>query len=808
MFLSRSVWLLALRGLQRHRRANAAIVATLAVLAAVLVAMLSLGHNLLVAPWTYDSARFGVLRHGIAGSTQERYGFAPDAYRALRDAGVFESLAASTTHPVAFGDGLGAARPLTLVRTTPSALDVTDAQPLLGRFVAADEDGDTRRVVISHALWKGDFDGRADVLGQDLLFDGQRHEIVGVMPPRFHFMGGDVWTAHLDDPARDTTTDTRLVLNFKLRAGVSIADTAAALVAVADALPGRGDPARYPRGWHMTPLRVIDAVTGPQRPAIVVVLAGAAALLVLGVLNVAALLVARQIADAGTVATRRALGESRRLGVAVAFVESLLLALAALAIALPLGRVLFDRFVGLVALEWVPRELEGAFAYSTPALWSLPWIGIAIAALLTLLRLPALLHGDARGALSGQTRVGGRRGDMAASRWLAGLQLALASAFLVSTLAIGAGAQALAERDLGFERAATQHAVLVFPRERYADGAQRMAALDRLAETLRADGAAAVGFTTAAPLQRYTRIGHVSAMNGVTLDEAFPIDHQVAHGDLAGALGLRLREGRFLDPRIDRADGEAVAVVTRAVAERLAPQGSALGLRITAASGSDVQVARRVVGVVDDVRHESPLAPTRPTLYVPYAQDAAAATPAGGQVALLVRWQAMDAAATQRIQAALAAIDPWIALREVTTLEARAERSVAGVTLARQLFAGFAVLGLLLATLGVAAVAALGVARQHHGLAVRAAIGATPRRQVFAVFASSVRVAVPATLAGAGLAWLLVGAMQAALQDAAALQWQHLLAAPALLLACALLATLLPARAATRVQPLSLLRGG
>jgi predicted permease len=808
--ISFSTILLAVRGLRRHRRANATIVATLAVLAGVLIATLSLGYNLLLSPWTYDTERFGVLRHGVAGSTQERYGFAADEYRAIRDTGLFEALVASQGMAVAFGDGHGAARSLQMVRTTPDALAVSDSQPLLGRFVQAGEHGDERRVAISHELWQSDFGGRSDILGESLLLDGQRHEIVGVMPPRFHFMGGDFWTAHVDDPAIDTGLAARLVLNFKLRAGTDMDDVAGTLASMATGLAERGEAGRYPRGWRITPLRVIDAVTGPQRPAILLVLSGAASLLLLGVLNVAALLVARQIADAGLVATRLALGESRAQSIAVAFIESLLIAALSLAGAWLLGRLLFDQFVGAIALEWVPRELEGAFRYTTPALWTLPLIALIIAVVLTVFRLPGLLRIDARAVMAGSQRSGGRRGDLGASRWLSGLQISIATAILVSSFAIGAGAQSLAERDLGFDMSSTQHSVLIFPRERYADGAQRMAALDRFADAMRREGAAAVGYTDSAPLQRYTRAGWLSASSASALDDPVPIDFHVAHGDLAGALELRLREGRFVDDRADRADTEPVAVITQALARQLTPEGSALGITITAAGGADPAIARRVVGVVDDILHESPLATTRPTVYVPYAQDATAFANPGGQVAALVRWQsgAGDRAArgAERFHAVLGSVDPWIAVREITTMEQRATRTVAGVTLARQLFAGFSLLGVLLATLGIAAVAALAVARQRHAIAVRSAIGATPRHLLSTVLSGSLRVALPATLVGSALGWLLVGVLQAALQDSAVLRGDHMLMGPALLLVCALLATLLPARTAARVQPLVLLQ--
>lgn len=806
MLFSRSTWLIAWRGIQRHRQANAVMSLTLAVLIAVLIALLSLGHNLLIAPWTYDSERLGVLRHGVAGASAERYGFAADEYRALRDSGLFEAISASQGIAVAQGDGSGAARSLQLIRTTPAAAEVSGVQPLLGRFVNPGEQGDERRIVISHSLWQSEFGGRQEVLGQTLLLDGMPFEIVGVMPARFYFLGGDMWVAHTADPDGDPSLERRLVINFRTRAHTDFDELASRLETLQASLPGQADRDRYPLGWRMTPLRVIDAVTGPQRPALLLILAGAASLLLLGILNVAALLVSRQIADAGALAARKALGESIARSFAVAFAESLLVAAAAAAAAAVLGKLLFEGFVRLVSVEWVPRELEGAFRYSTPALWMLPVMALLIALCLSAIRVPGLLRIDPRAVVGGARNSGGRRGEVGALRWLSGVQIAIAAAILVSSLAIGAGARALLSRDHGFDLASTQHAVLSFPRERYASGEQRLAAMDRIAEALRAGGAQASGFTDAAPMQRYTRSGVLSAAEGVALEGPLEIDHHVAHGELAPALGLRLREGRLLDPAVDRGDSEPVAMITRSLSERLVPGGSALGLTIRAA-GTGEPVARRVVGIVDDVRHESPLAPMRPKMYVPFAQDAASLTGAGGQIALLTRWPAAGSMPTAgRLRELLGDVDPWIALRAPTSMESRAQRSVASVTLARQLFGGFTVLGVLLAMLGIAALAELWVNRHRHALAVRSAVGAAPHQLLRSILGASLRVALPAACAGTVLAWLWVGTLQALLQGSADLHIGHLLAAPALLLTCALAATVLPAMRATRVQPLALLR--
>lgn len=803
---------LAALGLARHRRATLVMVATLAILIAVLCALASLGYNLLVSPWTYDSDRLGVLRHGVAGSTPERYGFTAGEYRLIRDAGLFDTVVASQRVPVAFGDGSGPAQPRILVRTTPGALQITGVQSLLGRFVQEREAGSERRLVISHEIWQNRFDASPDVLGRTLQLDGAAHEIVGVMPPRFHFMGGDFWAAHATDPASDDSPEARLVLNVALPAGLRVDQLGPHLEALAGRLVQHAPPGRYPRGWSISALRVIDAVTGPQRPAVILVLAGAGLLLLLGVLNVSILLVARQIADAATLATRRALGESRLHTVTVAFVESLLIAVAAVAVALPLGRLMFERFVGLVALEWVPRELEGAFEFSTPALWTLPLLALLLATVLTLLRLPGLARAEARAATANASRAGVRRREIAALRWLSGVQIALAGAILVAALAIASGARSLLSQDLGIDLDATQHASLSFPRADVPDGVARLAAMDAVADHLRRQGAAAVGFTGAAPMQRYSRSGIVSEAPGLALDEPLSVDVHAVHGDLAAALGLRLREGRMLDPALDHERAEAVVVVTRALAERLAPGRSALGLSLRVGAAGEEAELRRIVGVVDDVRHESPLSMPRPTLYVPYAQDAASMRGAGGQVALLVRWRAAGEPAAvptlARISAAVTDVNPWIAVGEVTTMLSRAERSIAGVTLARQLFAGFALLGLLLASLGIAAVAELGVARQRHGMAVRAALGASPRRLMGEVLGTSLRLAVPAATAGCLLAWLLDDLLAGAVQGQADVAAGQVIGTAAILLACALLAALLPARRAMKVQPLAALRDG
>jgi predicted permease len=796
------------RSLSRHRRVNGAIVVTLATLGAVVIALASLAYNLISAPWTYDSDRLGVLRHGIAGAAQQAYAFAPDEYRALNDSGLFESLSANQGQNVVFGDGTHAARPLLMMRTTPSALAVSDASVLLGRFITADDIGDTRQLVISYPVWQDVFDGRADALGKTMLLGGQPYTVIGVMPPRFHFGGGDLWSAHLVDPATDTTTQARYVLNFKLPPGQSIASIVPSLDALAARFPRAADRERYPNGWRLTGERVLDIVIGPQRQATQLVLVGALSLFLLGLLNVAALLIARQQAEAPALATRMALGESRATTIATVFVECITLAVIALAIACVAAQPLFTMLSGMVSTDWVPRELEGNFTFVTPALWSLPVAALVVAALLTLARVPGVLRVDGGASLTSTTRSGSSRGERRVLAGLSAVQITLATAVTIATLAIGAGAGALAARPLGYDANDAWHARLVFPADRYTAHGTRALAFDRLADTLtQRDGVSAVGFIDSPPTQRYPRGGVLTAPGILADGDALSIDYRAVHGDIVGALALKRVEGRAFETGRDRADSEPVVLISRTLAQRLAPTGSALGATVSVASGSNPAVPRRVVGVLDDVMHDSPLVPTRDTVYVPYVQEPAPASQlAGGQMSLVARQRAGLAWDQDAFADALASVDPWIARYDESSFTARVDRAIAGVTLARRLFAGFAVLGLLIATLGIAAVTSLAVRRRQHELAVRGAVGASSTSLVRLFIAGSLRTTLVATVLGAVLALLAIDLIGVALQGVAQLRVSDLLVAPTLMLLCALLATLWPASRAALVQPIALLR--
>lgn len=810
--LGQGLWRQAWHGLRGHGRVHVAVVATLVPLLAVLLALAALTHDLLLKPWSYDSQRLGVLNHGLSGASNRSYGFAPDEYRALRSLPPFAAFSASQSGAVALGDGTTAARSLLLSRTQPEALAVTDGRPLLGRFIEPGDYGNDSIVVISHALWQSEFHGAGNVLGRTLLIDGRPRTVIGVMPPGFHFQGGDLWQALPVDPARDNDLNPRLVLNFKLRPEAGIAEVAAPLAARVEQLPRRAsDPQRYPRGWSVSAVLVLDAVVGPLRPAVLLVLGGAGLLLLLGLANVAALLLARQLDQSPVLATRLALGEGRPRMVVVAALESLLLAAAALALAVPLSAGLVQVFAGWMSVEWVPRELEGRFsliALADPR-WLLALPGLALC--LLLVRVPGLLRLDARVVLHASPRTGGHSRQRYLLTALSALQIALAGAVGVATLAIVEGSADLAQRDLGFQPQGAMHAQLIFPAHRYPDSAARISTLDRVSAQLQSfPGVQSVGFIDSPPLQRYARNGVLAGWSGHALDTPQPIDYRAAHGALAPALGLRLREGRWLDPSTDRADSEPVAVIGRALATQLtsadgAP-ASALGLSIRIASGSQPQVVRRVVGVVDDIRHEGALATSRPLVYVPYAQEPGPGAP-GGRLSLLLRFDPAAPTDLQVVARAIAAVDPWIALFDVQALPDRARRALAGVTLAQQLFATFAGLGLLLAMLGIGAVAALIVRSRRHELGVRGALGAGPRRLGWQILQRNLRNALLASALGLGLAVLLVQGLGVALPGVARSGWQHWLLVPLLLTVLSACATAIPARQAMRVDPLGLLRG-
>lgn len=791
------------RMLWTFRAANGVTVATLAATVAVLLATVAVAHNFFISPWTYDTVRLGVLTHHARDEAREAYGFRASEFRALRDSGLFPHISASSGRAVALEGPDGYPRRAMMMHTQPEARLVGATEPLLGRFLDdSDGPGGAGSAVIAHDLWQSHFAGASDVVGRALRVEDAVYTIVGVMPSRFAFGGGDLWVAHERDLETDQTDTRDLVLNVLLKPGTGMQDLQVPLATIARRLVAEAPDAWYADGWTIDGKRVIDAVMGPMRPAVILLVAASILMLVIVLANVATLLNVRQVAMEPQLALQLALGATKRRLHVEAFVSNLLLAAIGVGLGWALGGMVFERIVGMISYDWIPRELEGNFRYAGASMRWMPLVVLACATAMTLSQWPRMRRIEPRAAVRGSARTGASRGVLRGIRGLAALQVAAATLVGVLAVCVGSGSAGIRARELGMRTDGVVTTRLTLPQSSYADAEARRAFARRLQARLAAQpDIGQVAFVDAAPFQRYRRTGTVQADTG-----AGPIDVSArvngSLGPVSAVLGLSLLQGRNLDDAVDIETAPAVAVVSRTLAERLWGGGDVLGKTLRL-SGTDA-VTRHVVGVLEDARFDGALAEPEPLLFIPKAQDE------GLPATLVVLASGRDGHAP-RIDAlahALAELDPRIPLYDSARLADRAQESVAALMLAEAVFLVFALLAGGLAIMGTGVVMRFLLEVRRREYAVRSALGAPPARLFLGVLAESTRIGLLGALAGAAASWFVAGAVSASLYGATPWQPQAAVLVVAGLLVVIVLAALPPARRAAVSDPASILRSG
>ncbi len=678
----------------------------------------------------------------------------------------------------------------------------------LGRALRADEDAPGREqvVVLSDGFWRRRFGGDPRALGRTLVLDGRPHEVVGVMPPGFADPFSprvELWRplALTPEQLAGGRTNEWLTLVARLRPGVDVDAARTELRTLAEQLK-RADPASYPVDWSLkvTPLR--DKNTGRVRPALLVLLGAVGFVLLIAAANVANLLLARGAGRAREVAVRTALGARRAHVVRQLLAESVLLssaagvlgaglavagvrALAALApAALPAGSVRVDAPVLGFAL---------AVSVATGLLF-----GLAPAAQASRFALAAVLREGGRGAVGDRAAHLVRRGLVVAEVALA-LMLLTGAGLLTRSFARLQGV------DPGFDARGVLTLTLALPEAKYATDAQRRAFFDALLPRVAAaPGVRAVGAVSDIP---FGPGGGTSsfAVEGYQPPPGQPGpwgDFRVATPGYFEALRIPLRRGRlFAEP--DGPGARPVAVVDEELARRYWPGQDPIGKRV-AVSASDDGTPRwiEVVGVVGHAKQDGLDSDARVQLYLPFAQAADRS-----QLSLAVRGAGDPERLLPLVREAVRAVDRDQPVADARTLAARVDASVGPRRLSATLLGLFAALALVMACLGLYGVMTYMVAQRAREMGVRLALGAARGTVLALVLRQGL------TLAGVGGAVGLVGALalsrllRSQLYGVRAADPVTLVAVVALLGGVAFLATLVPARRATRVAPATALRG-
>lgn len=684
--------------------------------------------------------------------------------------------------------------------------DVLQVKPALGRtFRPADEvHGAERVAVVSDALWRERFGGRADIVGENVRLEGERYEIVGVAPPRIDYPAKAQiwipphWPAPDDpllppsrDPSGDRTHGYFFVLG-RLKPGVSLQAAAADMDAVALDLEREYPNVNRNVGVAITKLR--DDLVGSDLRSTTLLLFGAVALLLLiATANVSGLLMARATARHQEMAVRIALGATRGRILAQLLTESVLLAMAGGG-----AGVLLAMWAVAALVRFSPTDLTVAgdvsvdatvlvFCLATSALTGIVF-GLAPARQLSAIDVNDDLKQSARGASGiGQRRT---RAVLVAAEIALSLVLLVAAGLTVRSFVN------LQRVDPGFDADGVVTVSIAPAPTRYPVDSQRAEFWERMVKAMRAiPGVQAAGATSRLPLvSGNSRRG--LAIRGLP-ESAQPVaDYRTASPDYFRVMRIPLIRGRAFDDS-DREGRPLVAIVSQSAAQNFWPGGDPVGQRFQInVPGPEIAV----VGVVGDVRSAALDTAAQPTVYVPYRQDAFPF------MTFALRTEAPAAATATAIRAAVWSVDPDQPIGPVLTMDARLANSMARRRYSVTLLTAFGATALLLAAVGLYGILAFIVSHRRREIGVRIALGATSRDVLADVLGYGLRLTALGVAVGLGLALAATRLMSALLFGVGGADVATYAAASAVLIIIAAAASLVPAFRASRVDPLVALR--
>jgi putative ABC transport system permease protein len=737
-------------------------------------------------------------------------------------------------------------------RVSASFFPLLGVQPVLGRTFLPEEDRPGQRVVVlSHAFWQRRFGSDPRVIGRQLIFNGEPYTVVGVMPKGFQTLAAGyaererehLWlpNAFENDPPTEREAK-RLEVVARLKPGVSLAQARAEMETIARRLEQA-----YPKtndGWGVNVRPLFDEVTqsgiGTRfRPASFLLMGAVGLVLLIACVNVASLLLARSVARQREMAVRTALGASWSRLIRQLLTESVLLSTlgGALGVLLALGSVPI-----LVALSPadVPR-LDEAGVDGTALVFTL-----AVALLTGLLcgLVPALASSkpDLTEELKGGTRgVTRGLGQQRAQRLLVVGQIALALVLLTGAGLMVRSFSCLHNEELGFDPKSVLTAQVSLPRLKYAD-------ITKPTANARSGTASFKWWTVRPSMSTFVRrvlerLEHLPGVESAGMTNFLPfggefggpfgIDgvaplprspqgweqgpvawYKAIDGDYFRAMRIRLIKGRyFTKPECET--GTGVAIINRTLAEHFFPDGNPLGRRLRFSDSTIEEDKKRlleIVGVVEDVKEDwlSTETWTKYAIYIPFNQQARTFVDYAIwyrlHVIFVVRTASNPAGLSTAVRKAIWEADPDQPIEELTTMQdfvsdRDSQRRFSVLVLG--ILAGVA---LVLATVGIYGVMSYAVSQRTHEIGVRRALGADRRNIMKPVLAQGAALSLSGVALGLAGALSLTNLLSSFLYGVSPTDAVTFAGVSLLLMAVALSACYIPARRATKVDPMVALR--
>jgi putative ABC transport system permease protein len=738
----------------------------------------------------------------------------PDYFDRLAGTTVFSEQALYRREGMTLGAEDGAER-LTVVRATPSFFRLLQVPPAQGRLFTEQEGelGHEHEAILSYALWQRLFGGRASALGQDVRLSGVPYTVVGVMPASFKFLWNDV---DLYVPAaftaRDKSDESRHSNSWdmigRLKPGATIQQAQQQI----DAINAANDT-RFPQfhqilkdaGFHSVAVFLQDFVVRQVRPVLYLLWGGVLFVLLIGCVNIANLVVVRSSGRSRELATRYAMGAglgrlSRQL-----LTEILVLTVAGGALGLLAGWWTLHSATAL-HFDDLPRGFEIRLDPISVAL--IFGLALAVGLLIGLVPVARLARLNLNGALREEGRGGtSGRGTNLLRRGLATAQVAIAFVLLVGAGLMLASFRAVLRLDPGFDPAGVVTAAVSLPGAVYKEDPSLVTFVNRMLSDVRAlPGVQAAGVTDQLPFGGNHNDSVIVAEGYVMKpgeSVVSPLNTSASDGYFE-AMHIPLVRGRYFDAR-DTADSPKTIIVDEQLAKKFWPGQDPLGHRMYLPTSAQDLLAvgpktqfLTVVGVVADVQMADPGSTDFRQVgayYLPFSQS-----PSHG-MSLVVRTGGDSDTLVREVRQKIKAIDPSLPVYSVKTMSQWMDEGLVGRRVPMLIATTFGAVALFLAAVGIYGVLAYGVAQRRREIGIRMALGSTTREVFGLVLADGVRII------GSGLALGAVGgyfagrAMTSQLYAVRPTDPYVFGLVVVVLSLVALVATVLPARRAARVNP-------
>jgi putative ABC transport system permease protein len=806
---------LGLRLLWKDRGFTVTAVLTLAVCIGANTALFSVVDHVVLRPLPFPDSRQIVLmgnQYPGAGVDIGGSSGAPDYYDRLRETTVFSEQAMYNSTSVSF-DQNGTPTRIRLMNVTPSFFRLVGVGPQLGRIFndSEGEIGSEREAILSHALWRSAFGGDPTIVGRDIRLDGQPYTVVGIMPASFFFVNDDVmlWRPLAFTPQRKTQRHSNNWQNIgRLKPGATVQQAQEQI----DAL-NRANLDRFPQykqllinaRFHTTVVPLQDDLVRTVKPTLYLLWGGALFVLLIGCVNVANLVLVRSRARLKELATRLALGAGRLRVARQLVTEGILLTTASALLGLATGYAVLRLLAGLDIRD-LPMgydiRIDGIVIAYTIA------IAAAIGIVLGLIPVVAVMPANLTSVLREEGRSGtSGLGARTLRRALVVAQVGFAFVLLIGAGLLFASFRRVLAVDPGFVSDRVFTASISLPRARYADDPSLTTFLDRSLRELRAlPGVSQVGATDTIPFGG-NHSDSVILAEGYQMKPGESVISPQAVNVSSGyfeAIGARLVRGRFFDDR-DTPTAPKVIIVDEKLARRFWPDQDPIGRRMYLPQDinnllaiTDKTVFLTVVGVVHDIRLADLVTGNGEVgaYYFPMTQNTSRALTYAMKVAT------DPAALANPVRDVMRRLDPELPVYGTQTMEERTDKSLMNRRSPMLLSLGFGGVALFLSAIGIYGVLAYLVTQRRKEIGIRIALGSSAGAIFELVLREGLLLIGAGFVIGAAGAFAVRKSVESQLYGVTATDPVVLVVVTATLAAVAALACALPARRATRIDPI------